>query len=91
MEDNNENNQGADNQPRNNQPWLARDSLVIPSQLHNLHRNPEKLLPKFDPKTSGFPEDHIKKFILAIRLMNLQHKDVLCRLFPYNFENSTST
>jgi hypothetical protein len=37
------------------------------------------------------PEDHIKKFILAIRLMNVQHEDVVCRLFPYTFENSTST
>jgi hypothetical protein len=37
------------------------------------------------------PEDHIKKFILAIRLMNVQHEDVVCRIFPYTFENSAST
>jgi hypothetical protein len=49
------------------------------------------LLPKYDPETSGLPEDHIKKFILAIRLMNVQHEDVVCRLFPYMFENSAST
>jgi hypothetical protein len=49
------------------------------------------LLPKYDPETSGLPEDHIKKFILAIRLMNVQHEDVVCRLFPYTFENSAST
>jgi hypothetical protein len=74
MGDNNENNQEGDNQPGNNHPWLARDALAIPGQLHNLPRHPEKLLPKFDPETSGLPEDHIKKFILEIRLMNVQHK-----------------
>jgi hypothetical protein len=47
--------------------------LALPSHLHNLPRNPKKLLPKFDPETSGSPEDHIKFFILAIRLMNVQH------------------
>jgi hypothetical protein len=51
----------------------------------------EKLLPKYDPKTSGSLEDHIKKFILAIRFMNVQHEDMVCRLFPYTFENSAST
>jgi hypothetical protein len=69
---------------------LARDALAILGWVHNLPRHPEKLLPKFDPETSGLPEDHIKKFILAIRLMNVQHEDVVCRIFPYTFEKSTS-
>jgi hypothetical protein len=59
--------------------------------MHNLPIHPEKFLPKFDPETSGLPKDHIKKFILAIRLMNVQHKNVLCKLFPYTFENLAST
>jgi hypothetical protein len=42
-------------------------------------------------KPQDLPEDHIKKFILTIRLMNVQHEDVVCRLFPYTFENSAST
>jgi hypothetical protein len=49
------------------------------------------LLPKFDLETSGFLEDHIKKFILSIRQMNVQHEDIVCSLFPYTFENSAST
>jgi hypothetical protein len=49
------------------------------------------LLPKCDPEISGLPEDHIKKFILAIRLMNIQHEDMVCKLFPYMFENLAST
>jgi hypothetical protein len=63
--------------------------------LHILHGiitlRETKLLPKYDPETSGLPEDHIKKFILAIRLMNLKHEDVVYILFPYMFENSSST
>jgi hypothetical protein len=49
------------------------------------------MLPKYDPETSVLPEDHIKKFILSIRLMNVQHEDVVFILFPYMFENSPST
>jgi hypothetical protein len=91
MEDHNDHDEERGNPPQNNQPWLARDALAIPGRVHNLSRHPEKLLPKFDPETLGLPEDHIKKFILAIRLMNVQHEDVVCRLFPYTFENSSST
>jgi hypothetical protein len=76
---------------QDNQPWLAGDTVAIPGRVHNLPRHPEKLLPKYYLETSGFPEDHIKKFILAIKLMNVQHEYVLCILFPYKFENSSST
>jgi hypothetical protein len=70
---------------------LARDALALPGRLHHFPRHPKKLLPKFDPETSSLPKDHIKKFILAIRLMNVQHEDVVCILFPYTFDNLTST
>jgi hypothetical protein len=91
MEDNNDKNEERGNQPQNNQPWLARYAMEIPGWVHNLHRHPKKLLPKFDPKTFGLPEDHIKKFILDIRLMNVQHEDVVYRIFPYTFEISYLT
>jgi hypothetical protein len=91
MEDHNDHDEERGNPLQNNQPWLTIDALAIPGRVHNLPRHPEKLLPKFDPETSGLPKDHIKKFILAIRLMNVQHEDVVCRIFPYTFENSAST
>jgi hypothetical protein len=69
----------------------VRDALTVPKRVHNLPRHREKLLPKFDHETSRLPEDHITKFILAIRLMNIQHEDLVCRIFPYTFENSSST
>jgi hypothetical protein len=91
IEGNNDHNDERGNPPLKNQPWLAKDALALPGLGHNLPHHPEKLLPKFDPKTFGLPEDHIKKFILVIRLMNFQHEDVVCRLFPYTFENLAST
>jgi hypothetical protein len=91
VEDKNDHNEERGNPPQNNKPWLDRYALAIPGRVHNLPRHPEKLLPKFDPETSGLHEDHIKTFILAIRLMNVQHEDVVRRLFPYTFENSSST
>ena len=74
-----------------NQPLLARDTVAIPRRVHNVPQHLEKMLPKYDLGTSGLPEDHIKKFILVIRLTNVQHEDVVCRIFPYTFENFSST
>jgi hypothetical protein len=71
MEDKNDHDEERGNPPQNNQPWLARDNLAIPGRVHDLPQHPNKLLPKFDPETLGLPEDHIKKFILAIKLMNV--------------------
>jgi hypothetical protein len=76
---------------QDNQPLLARDVTAIPGWVHNLPRHPKKMLPKYDPETSGLPKYHINKFILVIRLMNVQHEDVVCRIFPYTFEKSSST
>jgi hypothetical protein len=44
-----------------------------------------------DPEKKDSTEDHIKKFILAIRLVNVEHEDVMCILFPYTFEGKAST
>jgi hypothetical protein len=70
---------------------LAGDAMAIPRRIHNLPHHPEKLLPKYNHETLGLPEDHIKKSIHMFRLMNIQYEDVVCRIFPYMFENSTST
>jgi hypothetical protein len=91
MEDENNHEEEMEILIQNNQPWLVGDVVAVPGQAHNLPRHPKKLLPKYDSETSGLPEDHINKFILAIRLMNVQHEDVVCRIFPYMFEHSAST
>jgi hypothetical protein len=82
MEGNNDHNEERGNPLMNNQPCLSRDTLALLRPVHNLPRHPKKLFPKFDPETSVLPEDHIKKFILEIMLMNVHHEDVLFRTFP---------
>lgn len=59
--------------------------------MHNLPKRSNFLLPKYDLDFPGPPKDHIKEFILSIRLMNVQHEDVVCRIFPYTFENKVLT
>ena len=74
-----------------NRPWLATDDVAVPRAQHLLPKHPEKLLPKFDPDNDITPEDHIKQFMISLRLFDLQHEDVVYRLFPYPFVGQAST
>jgi hypothetical protein len=49
-------------------PWLNQDVVVVPGPQHPLPKNLEKWLHKVDPDSKQFVEDHIKKFMLDIRL-----------------------
>jgi hypothetical protein len=80
-----------ENQNNPARPWLDQDVVVVPRPQHPLPKHPEKWLPKFDPDSKQSAEDHIKKFMLAIRLWSVEHEDVVCRLFPYTFEGNAST
>ena len=64
-----------------NRPWLAVDVGVVPRIQHALPKHPEKLLPKFDPDNYVTPEDHIKSFMISLKLLDVQHEYVVCRLF----------
>jgi hypothetical protein len=79
------------NQNNPARPWLDQDAVAVPGAQHPLPKHPEKWLPKFDPDSKQIAEDHIKKFMLAVRLRNVEHEDVVCRLFPYTFEGNAST
>jgi hypothetical protein len=72
-------------------PWLDQDVMVVPGPQHPLPKHLEKWLPKFDPDSKKSAKDHIKKFMLSIRLLSVEHEDVVCRLFPYTFEGNAST
>ena len=74
-----------------NRPLLAMDSIAVPDIQHPLPKHPEKLLPKFDLDNDVSPEDHIKQFMLSLRLLDVQHHDVVCVLFPYTFVGQAST
>jgi ribonuclease HI len=84
-------NSPMENQNNPARPWLDQDVVAVPGAQHPLPKHPEKWLPKFDPDSKQIAEDHIKKFMLAIRLRNVEHEDVVCRLFPYTFEGNAST
>jgi hypothetical protein len=80
-----------ENQNNPAKPWLDQDVVVVPRPQHPLPKHPEKWLPKFDPDSKKSVEDHIKKFMLGIRLQSVEHEDVVSRLFPYAFEGNAST
>jgi hypothetical protein len=80
-----------ENQNNPARPWLDQNFMVVPRPQYPLPKNSEKWLPKFDPDSKQSVEDHIKKFMLVIRLRNFEHEDVVCRLFPHTFEGNTST
>jgi hypothetical protein len=79
------------NQNNPARPWLDHDVVAVPRAHHPLPKHPEKWLPKFDPDSKKIAEDHIKKFMLAIRLRNIENEDVVCSFFPYTFEGNAST
>ena len=72
-------------------PWLDEYAISILGDQHRLPKNPEKWLLKFNPNDNIPMEDYIKSFIQAIRIRNVIHEDVVCRLFPYTFEGKAST
>ena len=74
-----------------NIPWLAADVVAVPGAQNPLTKHPEKLLPKFDPDNGVTPQDHIKQFMLSLILLDIEHEDVVCRLFPYTFVGQAST
>jgi hypothetical protein len=41
-------------------PWMSQIAHNLREQLHDLTKNPEIILPKFDPDKSCALEDHIK-------------------------------
>ena len=72
-------------------PWLAQDAVAVPGVQHPLPKHPEKLLPKFNPEFKEPLEDHVKKFMLGVRFLDVEHEDVVCRVFLYTFEGKAST
>jgi hypothetical protein len=79
------------NQNNPARPWLDQDAVAVPGSQHPLPKHPEKWITKFDPDSKRTAEDHIMKFMLDIRLRNVEHEDVVCRLFPFIFEGNAST
>jgi hypothetical protein len=73
---------GNNQNPQPYEPWLLPDAVVYLEYSMTCLNTPKKFLPKFDPEKKDSAEDHVKKFLLAIRLQNVQHKDVVCQIVP---------
>ena len=49
------------------------------------------MLLKFDPKKGVSTEDNLIFFYIALNILNVEHEDVVCRLFPYTFNPRESS
>ena len=70
-----------------NRPWLAADAIVVHEAQHPLPKYPEIFLPKFDPNNDITPEDHIKQFMLSLKLLPC-HKQESMMMSPMRFKVS---
>jgi len=77
------------NLPR--RPWVATRFDAVSGVYHDLSKHPKNILPNFDLDNKETHEDHVRKTMLVISLMSVQHEYVVCRLFPYTFERKSST
>ena len=57
---------------------------------HPFPKNPQTFIPKYDPNDDVLLEYHIKQFINALNLMNVEHEDVVCRLFPHTLQGKAT-
>ena len=53
--------------------------------LHNLSKNPIKFAPRYIYEESKMVEEHIKVFKELCNRKQVQHENVVIRLFPYTF------
>ena len=74
-----------------NPQWLTINPIAISGTQNDLPKNPEKLMPKFDPNDDILPKTHLGKFMLAMNIMNVQHEDVACRFFYLTLQGKASS
>jgi hypothetical protein len=67
-------------------PCLTIDVITIPGPTHPFPKNLQKFLPKYDPDNDVLPKYHIKQFMDTLNLMNVDHEDGVCRLFPHTLQ-----
>ena len=80
------------NQPNPLPAWRARSPLNLTPPLHNLPRDFDKLLPKFDPEEKTAVVDHLQSFYLAVEgLRGREYEDVVCTLFPHTLKGAATS
>jgi hypothetical protein len=71
-------------------PCITIDVIYVLGPTHPLPKKPQKLLPKYDLDDDVSPKYHIKQFMDALKLMNVEHEDVVCRLFPHTLQGKST-
>ena len=69
---------------------LTIDAIAIPSPTHPFPKNPQKFFSKYDHDDDVLLEYHIKQFMDALNLMNVEHGDVACRLLPHTLQGKAT-
>ena len=65
-----------------NQPtWRERKPVNLAAPLHDLPKHPERVLPKFNLGKGVSAEDHLKSFYMGLNNLNVDHEDVVFRIF----------
>jgi len=65
------------------------NSPILFNDYHEMPKNLEKICPKYQLHQD--PVDHIRIFKEACFRARLEHEDVVCRLFPYTFNEQASS
>ena len=71
-------------------PWLTINVIAILGPTRPLPKKPQKFLPKYDPDDDISLEHHIKQFMDSLKLMNVEHEDVICRLCPHTLQGKAT-
>ena len=79
------------NPPKTALPCLRTTIVVVLGIQHHLPKNTDKLLSNFSLDNKELAEVHVDKFILVVQTMNVQHEDIVYRLFPLTFKGKAST
>lgn len=77
--------------PRPVKPWANLGDVKMLAPLHDLPKQTERRLPKFNPDDGLPAEEHLHNYMLAINLNGVVEEDCVVRLFPYTFEGSTGS
>ena len=67
-------------------PWLTINSISILGTTHPFPKHLEKFFPKYNRDDGVLPEYHIKQFMNALSLMNVEHEYVIYILFPHTLQ-----
>lgn len=65
-----------------NMDWMNQCPLVLLCVLHKMLRYAENILTKYDPDKKLKAKDHLDKFYLHLRTLEVCYDDVTCILFP---------